>query len=40
MNKGIDRESSSKTLCDVKSFENINKNPEFSRDKYCSKGSP
>ena len=36
----IDRGKRSKTLSEVKTVENINKNTEFSREKFRAKGSP
>ena len=38
--KVIDRGKRSKTPHEVKSVDNINKNPEFSRNKPRAKGSP
>ena len=38
--KVINRGKRSKTQSEIKPIENISKNPQFSRDKSRSKGSP
>ena len=40
MKEIINRGKRSKTLSEVKPFGNINKNLQFSRDKFSAKGSP
>ena len=40
MNRVINRGKISKMLNEIKPVENISKNPEFSRNNICVKGSP